>query len=78
MGERVARVRLVRTQDGQRVEIPAGFALRAEEAILRTDGGRLVLEPVAPHSLLAVLAGLDDLDMDWPEIADPPPDEVRL
>ena len=78
MGEQVARVRLVRTPAGQRVDIPAGFALRGEEAILRADGSRLVLEPVSSASLLSVLAGLDDLDVDWPEIADPPPNEVRL
>ena len=77
MGEQI-RVRLVRTPDGQRLDIPPGFMLGGDEAILRHDGDRLLLEPVAKSSLLAVLDGLADLDEDWPEIADPPPDAVQL
>ncbi len=77
MGEQV-RVRLVRTPDGQRLDIPPGFMLGGDEAILRHDGDRLVVEPVPGPSLLAILDRLADLDEDWPEIADTPPDAVRL
>ncbi|KQQ13009.1 hypothetical protein ASF53_12450 [Methylobacterium sp. Leaf123] len=78
MGDLTARVRLVRTPDGQRLDIPPGFMLGGNEAVLRTEGGRLVVEPVAVPSLLSVLGGLDDLDEDWPDIEDGPPDDVRL
>lgn len=78
MAEPTTRVRLVRTAGGQRLDIPPGFMLGGDEAILRTDGDRLIVEPVAVPSLLAVLGTLDDLDEDWPEIEDRPPDDVRL
>ncbi|HJE23988.1 MAG TPA: AbrB/MazE/SpoVT family DNA-binding domain-containing protein [Methylorubrum populi] len=78
MAEPTTRVRLVRTAGGQRLDIPPGFMLGGDEAILRTDGDRLIVEPVAVPSLLSVLGTLDDLDEDWPEIEDGPPDDVRL
>ncbi|MGX5775515.1 antitoxin [Methylorubrum zatmanii] len=78
MAEPTTRVRLVRTAGGQRLDIPPGFMLGGDEAILRTDGDRLIVEPVAVPSLLSVLGTLDDLDEDWPEIKDGPPDDVRL
>lgn len=78
MDGQVTRVRLVRTETGQRLDIPPGFALGGDEALLRQDGPRLVLEPVGRPSLLSVLDGLTDLDDMWPEIADPPPEDVRL
>ncbi|WP_232631598.1 AbrB/MazE/SpoVT family DNA-binding domain-containing protein [Methylobacterium sp. Leaf118] len=78
MGDLTVRVRLVRTPEGQRLDIPPGFMLGGDEAILRTEGDRLVVEPVAARSLLAVLGSLEHLDEDWPEIADPQPDDVRL
>jgi antitoxin VapB len=78
MGDQVARVRLIRTEAGHRIDLPAGFVLGADEAILRRDGARLILEPVARPSLLSVLDGLADLDEEWPGIADPPPEPVRI
>lgn len=70
MGDLTARVRLVRTPDGERLDIPPGFMLGGDEAILKREGGRLVVETVARTSLLSVLAGLEDLDEDRPEIED--------
>ena len=78
MGDVTARVRLVRTPDGQRLDIPPDFMLGGAEAILTAKDGRLVVEPVARPSLLTVLSGLDDLDEDWPEIEDAAPGEVSL
>ncbi|MEL6063078.1 MULTISPECIES: AbrB/MazE/SpoVT family DNA-binding domain-containing protein [unclassified Methylobacterium] len=76
----MARVRLVKTETetGQRLDIPPGFVLGGEEALLRQDRARLVLEPVCRPSLLSVLDGLADLDETWPDIADPVPEDVRL
>ena len=81
MDELTARVRLVRTPDGQRLDIPPAFALNGDEAILRSEGRRLVVEPVsakAGGSLLSLLESFETLDEDWPEIEDPPPEDVRL
>lgn len=78
MAEPTTRVRLVRTANGQRLDIPPGFMLGGDEAVLRTEGDRLVVEPVASATLLSVLSGLEDIDEDWPEIEDAVPDDVRL
>ena len=78
MDGQVTRVRLVRAEAGQRLDIPPGFVLGGDEALLWQDGPRLVLESVGRPSLLSVLDGLDDLDEPWPDIADPLPEEVRL
>ncbi|MBK3403933.1 AbrB/MazE/SpoVT family DNA-binding domain-containing protein [Methylorubrum populi] len=78
MGDVTARVRLVRTQDGQRLDIPPRFMLSGDEAVLHAEGNRLVVEAVAPVALLSVLSGLEDIDEDWPEIEDAQPDDVRL
>ena len=78
MGELTARVRLVRTPDGQRLDIPPGFMLGGDEAILTAEAGRLVVVPVVQPSLLSVLDGLDDLAEDWPEIDDAAPGDVSL
>ena len=77
-----ARVRLVRTPDGQRLDIPAGFTLGGDEALLRSESGRLVVEPLPPRptagSLTALLERLEDIDEEWPDIEDLPPDDVHL
>ena len=50
------RVRLFRNGRNQAVRIPREFELEGKEAIMRREGDRLVLEPVRPQGLLAVLA----------------------
>ena len=61
-------VRLFRNGRNQAVRIPRDLELPGREAILRKEGRRLVLEPVARPSLLAVLATLKPLDEDFPRI----------
>jgi len=60
------------------VRIPREFELEGDEAILRKEGDRLILEPVPARSLLAFLATLAPLDEDFPEIDDPPPEPFEL
>jgi antitoxin VapB len=72
------RVRLFRNGRNQAVRIPREYELPGDEAIIRREGDRLILEPAAPTSLLAVLATLDDLEEEFPGIEDAPPDAVDL
>jgi antitoxin VapB len=72
------RVRLFRNGRNQAVRIPREFELPGDEATLRREGDRLILEPAAPTSLLAVLERLQPLEEDFPEIPDVPPDSVDI
>lgn len=72
------RVKLFRNGRNQAVRIPREFELPGEDAIMRKDGVRLVIEPAAPKSLLAYLATLEPLDENFPPIPDLPPDPVDL
>jgi antitoxin VapB len=75
----VRHVRLFRNGRNQAVRIPREFELPGDEAILRKEGSRLVLEPAPPSSLLALLATLKPLEDEWPMVADAPPaDDVEL
>jgi antitoxin VapB len=71
-------VKLFRNGRNQAVRIPREFELPGEDAVIRKDGDRLILEPAPKTSLLDVLATLDDLDEDFPEIEDRPPEPVDL
>ena len=75
-GER--RVKLVRNGRNQAVRIPREFELPGEEAILRKEGERLIIEPAPPRSLLALLATLEPLDEEFPPIPELPTDSVDL
>ena len=72
------RVRLFRNGRNQAVRIPREFEIAGEEAVLRKEGDRLILEPVPPKSLLEVLAALAPLDETFPPIKDPAPGPVTL
>lgn len=72
------KVRLFRNGRNQAVRIPRELELPGSEAILRQDGNRLVLEPIPPRSLLAVLATLQPLDEDFLVITDDRPEPVEL
>lgn len=69
----IRHVRLFRNGRNQAVRIPVEFELPGDEALIRRDGNRLVIEPLARRGLSALLAELEPLDEDFPEISDPPP-----
>jgi antitoxin VapB len=73
-------VRLFRNGRNQALRIPREFELDADEAILRKEGDRLIIEPVRKGRLLALLASLDPLEAPFPDIDEdlPSPDEVEL
>jgi antitoxin VapB len=69
MGDR-RRVRLFRSGGRQAVRIPVGFELPGEEAIMRRDGDRLVIEPVRKRGLVALLATMTPIEEAFPEVDD--------
>jgi antitoxin VapB len=71
-------VRLFKNGRNQAVRIPREFELPGEEAFMRKEGERLIIEPVPPKSLLTVLATLAPLDEDFPPIMDAPPGAVEI
>ena len=60
------------------VRIPREFELPGDEAIMRKEGARLIIEPKPPKSLLAILAGLKPINEKFPPITDLPPGPVDL
>ncbi|MBE9141362.1 AbrB/MazE/SpoVT family DNA-binding domain-containing protein [Nodosilinea sp. LEGE 07088] len=52
----------------QVLTIPPEFAITGTEVVLRKDGERLIIEPILPSSLLALLTTLSDLEEDFPDI----------
>jgi len=71
-------VKVFRNGRNQAVRIPREFEFPGEDAIMRREGDRLILEPAPPKSLLAVLATLKPLEEEFPPIADLPLDPVDL
>jgi antitoxin VapB len=73
-------VRLFRNGSNQALRIPREFELPGNEAIMKKDGNRLIIESVLPSDLLGLLASWDALDVDFPDIdADALPlDDVDL
>ena len=70
-------VKLFKNGRNQAVRIPREFELPGEDAIMRKEGNRLIIEPAGPKSLLAVLATLAPLAEEFPPIPDPAPDPVE-
>ena len=71
-------VKLFKNGRNQAVRIPREFELPGEDAIIRRDGDKLVIEAAPASSLLAVLAALSPIDEDFPDIDDAPPEPVGL
>lgn len=61
-------VKLFRNGRNQAVRIPREFELDAQEVVIRREGDRLVIEPVRGKGLLATLANLSPLDVDFPDV----------
>ena len=72
------RVKLFRNGRNQAVRIPREFELPGDEAVIRKEDDRLIIEPTKPKSLLAVLASLQPLDEEFPPIPELDLDPVEL
>ena len=70
MAELERHVRLFRNGRNQALRIPREFELDGDEAILRKEGDRLVIEPVRKGRLLALLASMAPLEETFPDVDD--------
>jgi antitoxin VapB len=77
MGE-ARHVKLFRNGRNQAVRIPVEFELPGDEAIIRREGDRLVLEPTRKRGLLGLLETMEPLDEAFPEIEDRPPAPEKI
>ena len=73
-------VRLFRNGRNQALRIPREFELEGDEAIIRKEGDRLIVEPVRKGKLLTLLATLDPLEEVFPDVDEtlPPLDDVEI
>lgn len=71
-------VKLFKNGRNQAVRIPREFELPGEDAVMRKEGDRLIIEPAPPKSLLALLATLAPIDEEFPPIPDLPSDPVQF
>jgi antitoxin VapB len=71
-------VKVFKNGRNKAVRIPREFEFPGDDAIMRKEGDRLVIEPVPTKSLLALLAKLAPLPEDFAPILDVPPDAVDL
>lgn len=61
-------VRFFRNGRNQAIRIPREFELDAQEAIIRREDDRLVIEPILKNGLLATLAALSAIDEDFADV----------
>jgi antitoxin VapB len=80
MAQTERHVRLFRNGRNQALRIPREFELEGDEAILRKEGDRLIVEPVRKGRLLALLSTLEPLGEPFPDVDEdlPPLDDVML
>ena len=71
-------VKLFKNGRNQAVRIPREFEFPGEDAVMRKEGNRLIIEPTPPRTLLALLATLQSLDEEFPSIPDHKPDQVDI
>lgn len=74
----VRHVHLFRNGRSQAIRIPKEFEIEGNEATIRKDGNRLIIEPVKKTKLRALLAGWEPLADELPEIQDPPIDAEEI
>ncbi len=71
-------VKLFKNGRNQAVRIPREMELPGEDAVIRKEGNRLIIEPIPPKSLLALLATLSPLDEEFPPIPELALDPVEF
>lgn len=77
--DNVRHVKLFRNGRNQAVRIPREFELPGEDAVMRKEDGRLVIEAKQKKlTLVELLATFETIDEPWDEPPDPPPEPVDL
>jgi antitoxin VapB len=71
-------VKVFKNGRNRAVRIPREFEFPGDEAIMRKDGNKLIIEPAAPKPLLEFLASLQPLDEDFAPIHDSPAEPADL
>jgi antitoxin VapB len=72
-------VKLFRNGRNQAVRIPREFELPGDDAIMRKDGEKLIIEAKPQKgSIVELLASWGPIEDEWPEIPDPPPEPVDI
>jgi antitoxin VapB len=71
------RVKLVRNGRNQAINIPIGFELPGDAAIMRRDGACLIIEPARKRGLIALLKTMKPVKESFPVIDDPVPTPPR-
>lgn len=73
-------VRLFRNGRNQAIRIPREFELEGNEAIIRKEKDRLIVEPVKKAGLLYVLSQLKPIRDEFPDVDDnlQPLDDIDL
>jgi antitoxin VapB len=68
MAQAERHVRLFRNGRNQALRIPREFELEGNEAILRKEGDRLIVEPIRKGQLLTLLASLPPIEEPFPDV----------
>jgi antitoxin VapB len=79
--KRVWTVKLEKSGDDQILRIPLEIALPGDHAVLHQDGDKVVVEAEPARSFerfLEHLRSCEPIDEEWPEIDDPPPEDVDI
>jgi antitoxin VapB len=73
-------VRLFKNGRNQAIRIPREYELPGDEAVIRREGNRLIIEAVQRRSLLATLAGWEPLPEEFPDVDEKlmPLDDIEL
>lgn len=71
-------VKIFRNGRNRAVRIPREFEFPGEDAIMRKEGKKLIIEPAPRKSLLLVLKTLKPLEEEFPSIEDSPPEPIDL
>jgi antitoxin VapB len=74
-------VKIFRNGRNKAVRIPKDFEFPGNDATIRKEGDRLIIEPKRKgrrKSLKALFASWEPIKEEFPEIPDPPPDPVEI
>jgi antitoxin VapB len=74
------QVKLFRNGRNQAVRIPREFELPGNNAIMRKEGDKLIIEPkpALKQTLAELLASWEPIEEEFPEIADLPAEPVEI